>query len=433
MFRERGPLATNVTYNSLVNLPGRKDQPYKTWKGAKLENQSTISAVAVNSRPVNDSTPVFINQRRPIASKHNAKGRANPIKHWRRQLMPTQGNQGNQGQITGRVSVSQVMDRPGGSVYLAKANSTKPPTCNPTDLLKTQLITNYLYNYYVNPNCTNSSNCGTDSNGRKVPIYNPQKIRRPASTIVKKDYYQTHSAYLKGRVKTYNQNQTIAPIKDIKYFLPSANGPATFIHPTDNPNGTQVYHSIYCTDVSCNSSDSRMVRIIYKPSNFNYSQQGAVSSNLRIANLQKQTINTAASNLKEKFGTYSANNSRFRGVTHAPITTKTFNQILPGNSTCPKVQIVQTQNSGRQPSGGTGNHTVCRFIHGSKIRTNLFGTIISRCRAPGSWAKGPILPQKTECQLILEALGEVRSLQNEYITYYDDFENNPLNPPSPLS
>ena len=405
MFRERGPLATNVTYNSFFNLPGRQHQPYVSWKGDKKTNQSTISAVAINSRPKPASGPGF--------------GKANPIKHWRKQLMPAQGNPGP---ITGRVSVSQVMDRPGGSVYLAKANENHPPTCA-TEPLKTQLITNYLYDYNVNKDCT--TNCQTDTLGNKIPIYNPQRITRPGTTILDKKYYTTSTAYLRSRVKLYNQNQTIAPIKGIDYFLPSDNGPKTFVHPSDDlKDGTQNFHSVYCTDASCSKA---MVRVIYKPSNFGYSQQSAVSSSLRIANLQKQAITKSAASLKENFGTYSANNSRYRGITGAPFITKSIYQ--KSSDSCPNFQIRNTPNSGRQPSGGSGIRAVCSHMASDKIEPSVSGTITSRSRAPGTWAKGPVLPQKSECQLILEALAEARALQNDNITYYDEFEMNPLNFP----
>ena len=402
MFRERGPLATNVTFNSLSNLPGQQHQPYKSWKGNKSTNQTTNSAVAVNSRPQNASGPGF--------------GKANPIKHWRKQLIPTQG------QSMGKVSVSQVMDRPGGSVYLAKANASHPVKCNET--FKTQLITNYLHDYNVNKNCTNK--CQTDAAGKKIPLYNPQRITRPGTTILKKNYYTTSKAYLKNRVKLFDQNQTIAPIKGVEYFLPSNDDPKTYVHPTDSNSGTQVYNSTYCTDACPNP----MVKVIYKPSNFGYSQQSAVSSSLRIANLQKQAITKSAKSLEENFGSYSANNSRYRGITGAPFITKSIYAKVGSastNTSCANFQIVNTQNSGRQPSGGTGRHTVCSYTPGSNIKTNLSGTVLTKAKTPGTWAKGPVLPQKSECQLILEALGEIRDTPQ----YYEDFEMNPLNWPNP--
>ena len=311
------------------------------------------------------------------------------------------------------------MDRPGGSVYLAKAFATHPVKCNETPGLKTQLVTNYLYDYNVNKTCTTNCQTYTNSNGVKVsvPIYNPQRITRRGTTILKKNYYTTSKAYLKSRVKLYDQNQTIAPIKNTIYFLHSNDDPQTYVHPTNSNSGTQVYHSVYCTDASCAKT---MVKVIYKPSNFGYSQQSAVSSSLRIANLQKQAITKSAASLKENFGSYSANNSRYRGITGAPFITKSIYQNVGSGSgkLCPSLQIINTPNSGRQPSGGTGRHTVCTYTPGSSIKTNLSGTITSRSRAPGTWAKGPVLPQKCECQLILEALEEVTALQNEDTTYY---------------
>ena len=49
-------------------------------------------------------------------------------------------------------------------------------------------------------------------------IYNPQRIQRSASTIVKKNYHQTHAAYLRSRVKLYNQNQTLSQRPGNEYY-----------------------------------------------------------------------------------------------------------------------------------------------------------------------------------------------------------------------
>ena len=87
--------------------------------------------------------------------------------------------------------------------------------------------------------------------------------------------------------------------------------------------------------------------------------------------------------------------------------------------------------SGRQPSGGVGRHTTCKYISTDKIKPNLLGTVSARSKAPGSHAKGPILPQLNECQLILQALADARAYENDNITIYDYYNPTDLPPTNP--
>tara|TARA_B100001093_G_scaffold508672_1_gene571321 strand:+ start:5679 stop:6890 length:1212 start_codon:yes stop_codon:yes gene_type:complete len=397
----------------MLNLVAQQKQPYITWKGEDLTNQTTYSAVPINSFQKTESSTIFISQRKPIASKNNFKGTANPIKHWRKQLII--GDK----PITGKVSVSQVMDTPGGSVYLAKKNENND-ICNPNQS-KSQLISNYLLNYNVNKKCY--QDCKVDSNGEKVSVNNPERITRPGSTILKKNYFTTSKSYLKSRVKLFEQNQTITPRKDINYYLNSGSDSQIYIHPSDDSSGSQIYKSTFCNDLYCNEN---FVKVIYKPSNYSYSQPSAVSSSLRITNLQKEAINKSAKSLIKDFGSYTGNNSKYRGINSAPITIKSVYEDVGINSinkTCKNFQIRNTADSRKQLSGGTGRHTVCNYTPSYEIRKNLSGNITSRSRTPGSWAKGPVLPQINECQLILESLGQIKNT----LQYYKNFQTEPKN------
>ena len=408
--------ATNQTKNSLDNLPGIKNQPFITWKYKPYNNvymsnrfsntyidnsNATYNlGIAVNSRPENDNLnkKQFINQRKPIASNHNAKGQANPIRHYRKQIYPTQ-NTNNR-----RVAMLESMDIPGGTF---KINNCKNVVVNK----------NYLINNSVDKKCFNCDN--------NVPNNNPARIQRSASTIVKKNYYQTSSAYLRSRVKLYNQNQTISKIKDNNYL----NQENVLIPPSNNKNdGSQLFNSTYCSDLSCNPHYTS--KVIYKPNNKNYSHEGAVSSNLRTFNLQKEAINKAAYGLKDTlindkkvFSNGVVNNSQFRGNYEAPITEKTFYQVLPGGA-CKNIQIINTQNSGKQMSGGSGHHVFCNYNeignHNSDIKNSLNSKFIIENRGKVNykvWAKGPLFSDKYNCQTIKQSLGETRQLQNNNITF----------------
>lgn len=409
--------ANNQTKNSLDNLPGNRKQPFITWKykpninnymsdrfsSIYIDNSNSTYnlGIAVNSRPENNNLnkKQFINQRKPIASKYNVKGQANPIKHYRKQIYHSQ-NTNNR-----RVAMQESMDIPGGT-FKIKDNDCKNVVVNK----------NYLINNSVDKNCFKCDN--------NVPNNNPERIQRSASTIVKKNYYQTSTAYLRSRVKLYNQNQTISKIKDNNYL----NQENVLIPPSNNKNeGSQLFNSIYCSDLSCNSGYTS--KVIYKPNNKNYSQEGAVSSNLRTFNLQKDAINKGAIGLKDTlvkdkkvFSNSIVNNSQFRGNYEAPITEKTFYQVIPG--TCNNIQIINTQNSGKQMSGGSGHHVSCNYNefgnHNSDIKNSLNGKFIIENRGKVNfkiWAKGPLFSDKYNCQTIKQSLGQTRQLQNNNITF----------------
>ena len=276
-------------------------------------------------------------------------------------------------------------------------------------------------------------------------IYNPQRIQRAASTIVKKNYHQTHSAYLRSRVKLYNQNQTLSQRKDNDYYEnpnEKVSEKLQVLPPSDSrTKGSQLFNSTSVIDSSYNQSCIRgcnYPNVIYKPNNVGFSNEGAVSSNLRTFNLQRQVINKNAHSLNKDFGTTAVNNSQYRGVGEAPITTKTFNQILPGaESACKNIQIRNTQNSGRQLAGGSGRHVVCQYnqpgLHNSDTLPSVNGNIIIKNRGLVNfrvWAKGPLLPQKFSCQTIRQSIGRSRQLQNNNITFFSpNCPPNPNNPP----
>ncbi len=416
----------NVTQNLFINLPGNKYQPYLSWKFKDKNNKSLFNnayqgtdnktynlGVASDSRPnisildkdikleqnnLFSNQRNFINQRRPISSKNNAKAQANPIKHWRKQLIP------NQNFINTKVTVRQAIDTPGGTSAL------KLDTCKKDEKKKINFIPQYLIRNDVDKHCQKCDKIDEvlDKNGNIVlrengklekddikrlrtieePKFNKERVRRPASTIVKKNFYQSNSSYLRSRVKKFEQNQTIAPIKGIEYFvdpnaIPLEIRPATDDKDLNKPEGSQNYNSVYCNQFDCNFKHPYQ-RVIFKPNNRPFQQQGGVDSSLRTFNLQKDAINKSAFFLTEEFGTATANNSRYRGQDEAPITCKTFYQDIPplGNEDC-NIQIRNTQNSGRQLSGGSGRRTNCFRIASNKINKQL-GSILQYTKGAGT-------------------------------------------------
>jgi len=415
--------ANNQTKNIFNNLPRKQEQPYITWKYKPesgymknkfnnnyqgTNNKTYNLGVATNSfydNNKNSSRGGFVASRHPSANRRSCPGnendyhngnfikfKPNPIKHWRKQLEP------NKIINSRRVSIRQAIDVPGG---ITRLDAHKELNNYPEDYCNQNV--NHIPNYVKNNDM--SIDKITSQNG--CSIYNPQRIQRSASTIVKKTYHQTNSAYLKSRLKLYNQNQTLSQKKNNNYYQDNEAVVLKVLPPTNNKTeGSQLFNSTYNIDSSCNKHN-----VIYKPNNVNFSNEGAVSSNLRTFNLQRLSINKSAHSLKEKFGRYTVNNSQYKGLGYAPITSKTFYQIIPGEDTsigC--VQIKNTQNSRRQLTGGSGRHVVSEYnktgMHNSDIIPSLNGNIILKSKNFSNLkmsGKGPLFDQKFSCQTIKNA------------------------------
>ena len=140
-------------------------------------------------------------------------GPLNPIKHWRKQLIPSQGY------VTGKPSLDNVILNPGGSTVVSQNEKTDCCGYNNND----PNDPNGMLFTYINRGYQNQKDCNCKpenvirnqlSNYQPVAFNNPERITRPRSsqTILKKNYYTTSSAYLKSRVKLYDQNQTLSQV-----------------------------------------------------------------------------------------------------------------------------------------------------------------------------------------------------------------------------
>ena len=301
--------------NLVINMSGLPKQQYISWKGGKDMydvNKVTNSTVPTNSNPMSIE--------KNTSMKYT--GKANPINHWRKQLIPAQGLSSS----STKVNVSQVMDRPGGSNHLVSNPSLDCENCLTN-------MKNYISKEKNNP-CT----------------YNPARITRSASTKINKNYYTTSKAYLKSRTRLHDQNQTI-------------------IASTKNESGTH-YNSVYCSDISdCYSNK----QIIYKPNNSGFSKEGAVTSSNRIVKLKYDTIQK----INNKNECCDKNALQYRGNAEAPYYLKS-KMNLPANQCLTKRSI-----DGRQPKGGVGIHTVCFKTLSSDLQHKK-GTLLSSMIGTGS-------------------------------------------------
>lgn len=223
---------------------------------------------------------------RPLTSSDTFESvpfRARPIRHWRKQLQPRNN--------TGRTGVI-FDDRPG----------------------------SYLLNFAgcecsekFNFNISNDTKCRTRIRSAMTEKLINSQNENVAPT---KRYSFSTKQYLESKCKTYKQNLPGAKDPTITYTDASGN----IIHPSNDVNGTQVRLSTNCYDGSCK-------RIIYKPSNHQYFNQGAVSASTRLERLKLQTVNKNGASFKTAWGQAAANAGKYRADGLAPYFIKSKNNV----------------------------------------------------------------------------------------------------------
>jgi hypothetical protein len=258
--------------------------------------------------------------------------KARPIKHWRRQLVPTSVN-ATGGAITGpsqligssgrrNATVGLLMDRPGavsyigdtscdcveqpGNSYTISEHFLEVPKNKGTIVENKGVIDNGDYEINTGIYNTKCIGCNTQNN-----------VIKSASTLLSRAYYSDSTGYLKSRCKTYQQNASINRTSGVTYLGPNGQ----HIWATSSANGSQVYQTndIYKPRVNphpCGGSGASTV--IFKPNNYQYSVQGAVDSSTRIEKLKLNTINTNANSLRSAFGNEAASACRFTGSGDTP-------------------------------------------------------------------------------------------------------------------
>jgi len=261
-------------------------QPYIPWKG-----ESTYSITSSWSKPLlkpeDDSDNPFL----------GPAFKARPIKHWRKQLVPTKGS--------GHSRQRSVPDYPGSSTYLGNKN------CQDLDKSLSEkssfIVENVTYNPLTDKNKgsyekgQNGSNICIACNPEKKPIKSgmTEKLINPSQPgeIPKKKYCFSSREYLRSRCKTYDQRITCTKISKNNYSIPYNNA-------SDGPQ--------YRKATTCNNNcKSGKVIIIKKPNNRQYSVQGAVDSSSRLMRLKLNTLNKAAHSLKTQYGSHAANAAKY--------------------------------------------------------------------------------------------------------------------------
>ena len=261
--------------------------PYISWKGT-----ATNSIVPSNSRPnLNAAGPAF---------------KAQPIHHWRKQLIPN----ADSGSNNRRAGIGMPMDTPGGSVYLG--NTASNTVCLPSYV--TTGAAGLKENLVSNTNCFNDSNCFYDAVANKMVRLSETIRIRPATTILSKKYYTNMKSYMRSRNLLFDQKLTSLQNPGITYL--DSNG--ELLYPNDTDTTRQTQNCLVCADTVAAGQTT------YKPNNKQYAQQGAVDSSSRLTRLKLNTINTNAASYTETFGTTAP---RYRGMANTPYFLKSKYQV----------------------------------------------------------------------------------------------------------
>lgn len=211
--------------------------------------QTTNSVVPTNSRPFFNGDP-NLNSIPRVAFK------ANPIKHWRKQLKPYYATNSKQ------VSINSI-DAPS-SVNYIKDTTTDCSVSNYQLLKENVDILNECNGIRLTDgSCTGGTN----------------HVTRAANTNINRSYHTSHSQYLQRKCKTYERNQHIGKKVDGK----------------DN--------TFYSSSCSLLNSTECNKEVIYKPSNSAFHTQGAVSASAATLRRKNKALTQNTKSLKTAYGT----------------------------------------------------------------------------------------------------------------------------------
>lgn len=280
-----------------TNISGRY-QPYKSWKG-----NATYAATPGWSRPIEtDQDEALAPDFKP-----------NPIRHWRKQLDPYSN--------TSRTGATIPFDRPGSTVYLG-VSADCDDLEGPGVVINIPNTKNTVFpdgEYVVGPNGSRVCISCNPTNKRSIirSGLTDNRINPTSATEEpKRKYCYSSAQYLRQKCKTYEQRLSGTAVAGVDYTGNYNN----------NKKGPQTQKATTCEDNSCNSGD---ILIIKKPSNRQYSVQGAVDSSSRIQRLKMNTINKAANSLRNDWGSAAANAAKYTANGATPYFIKSKNNSYP--------------------------------------------------------------------------------------------------------
>lgn len=272
------------SYNNHTNQGG-----YISWKGTGVFS-NPVGITAGNIRPLTNNDP--------MNNSNVGFGLPRPIKHYRKGRAI--GNNNGVASSTGGSLIKQMIDIPGGyNIFPNTVNETSN-TINLNEHCNTCYGIGVISNWMPITNLTEKPEINTQTstfccNDEKKAL----RRTRPTNTKLKKKYYTTTSQYLYNRCKTYEQQQF--------NYITSGNSSSKPGDPSSinntyvgncNPN-LDIDNPVVDTDGSYNTlTNPQGCKLTqYKPNNYKFSTQGAVSSSDRILRLNVETINTNNANI----------------------------------------------------------------------------------------------------------------------------------------
>jgi hypothetical protein len=201
-------------------------------------------------------------------------GMARPIKHWRKQLLPTHSSS------SGRAAVGMPMDTPGGAVYLGNSSQSCLPYETATGIKEN--IEKYNNTNFI----TTPGDKFYDATNMKtvcIACNPPNQVIRRASSKMSSTYYSDTKGYLRSRGISYDQKLSANKAPGIIYFQDGQPVP-----PSDSPTGSQIRFTQSC-GLTCQPGNR--VTSIQKPNNIQYFQQSSVDSSSRMERVKINTIN----------------------------------------------------------------------------------------------------------------------------------------------
>lgn len=243
-----------------TNIFGIKKQQYISWKGSGI-NSNSSGITARNIRPLTN------NDKTNTTSQKIGLGMPRPMKHYRRGYYTT--NERYVASSTGGNLIKQLIDTPG-SVSFQSYDNKICKNCRGVVVINNwDPITNLTEN--PTPE-TQQHPPGLCCNEQQKSL----KMVRSPNTIVKQNYYTTHEKYLLNRSKLFNQTQF--------NYLNKGN-------PQSTPGDPNSLNNTYTGNAILKIKNCIKAQVIYKPTNYKFSKEGAVSGSDRILRLNLETIN----------------------------------------------------------------------------------------------------------------------------------------------
>ena len=217
-------------------------------------------------------------------------GRARPIKHWRKQLVPVKHSGIN------KTNVGMPTDTPGGAVLFNKKTKNDLDCRCETANKDSHSIT--TVKHILHPEhchyCPDNSDAVSSCCNSKKNIIRTANTRIPLNNR----YYSSTRGYLHAKCKTYDQNLGAQQT------------------PVSSSNKTRFF-SLTCPSGACGADSTTKPTHIYKPNNNQFQVQGAVSSGDRIARLKYNTIRTNAASFHNAFKTTTSSSLHSYAVNEA--------------------------------------------------------------------------------------------------------------------